>query len=815
MKSLKILERFAQCLRLETFFLKAPMTFRLFQLPGFFLGLASVFTAAAESKAPPQELVSYLNQHCYECHDEDVAKADLNLYDLAFDPESDENFKIWQRVFQRVRDDEMPPPKVKDRPKRPEAKAFMTALRKPLIDADRRDIAKNGRVQARRLTRVEYEHTIHDLLGVDIPLVNLLPEDPESGGFETVAEGQQLSHHQLARYLDVADIALAEAFKRMGKGDEDFKKFFSPEQLAKKGGGNYRGPDLRDGKSISWPLSLQFFGRMPATTVPADGWYRITLKDVHAINPGADGAVWGTLRSGACGSSAPILYMIGIVEATTTPRDITFEAWIQDDHMLELKPNDATLRRPASGATGGNVSFKGRDLAKDGYSGIANRGIEIERIYPYADRTGVRRNLVGEAPWDEFKKDFPAAVEKLVPRFASRAFRRPVTEEQSAPYRALAQKALADGDSLTDALLLAYRAILCSPRFLTFVEAPGALDDHAIASRLSYALWVSMPDDTLTDLADKGQLKDPKVLAAQIERMLDDPKADRFIASYTDQWLKMKLIDFTTPDPRQFKTFDTVVQESMLAETRAYVAEMVTKDLGIDHLIDSDFMFLNGRLARHYQLKLPLKPGNGLQKVSLPSDKSKVRGGLLTQGAILKVTADGTHTSPVVRGVFVNERILGVHIPPPPPGIPAIEPDVRGAISIRDQLDKHRNNESCASCHKTIDPPGFVLESFDPVGGWRTKYGSSSKGAKVDPTGTTPDGAAFAGLHDWKKIYTERDSELAIGFTEKFLTYATGASIRFSDEAIVAATAEKSKEGGYGVRSLIREALLSPIFLKK
>ena len=791
------------------------MTFRPFQLPGIFLALTPVFTGAAEPKTSPQELVSYLNQHCYECHDEDVAKADLNLYDLAFDPESDENFKIWQRVFQRVREDEMPPAKVKDRPKRPESKAFMTALRKPLIDADRRDIAQNGRVLTRRLTRVEYEHTIHDLLGVDVPLVNLLPEDPESGGFETVAEGQQLSHHQLARYLDVADLALADAFKRLEKGDVEFKRFCTPKDLAKKGGGNYRGPDLRDGRSISWPLSLQFFGRMPATTVPADGWYRITLKDVQAINPGPEGAVWGTLRSGACGSSAPMLYMVGLVEATKTPRDVTFEAWIQDDHMLELKPNDASLRRPATGAKGGNVSFVGRDLEKDGYSGIANRGIQIERIYPYADRSVVRSNLLGDVKWEELKADPAAAVETLVPRFASRAFRRPVTAEQSAPYREIAQKVIADGASLNEALRIAYRAVLCSPRFLTFVEAPGALDDYAIVSRLSYALWTSMPDWTLTSLAKEGKLKDPKVLVAQVERMLKEPKADRFIVSFTDQWLKMKLIDFTTPDPRQFKTFDTVLQESMLAETRAFVAELIEKDLGIDTLIDSDFAFLNGRLARHYNLNVPVKPGNGLQKVSLPGGKEKVRGGLLTQGAVLKVTADGTHTSPVVRGVFVNERILGVHIPPPPPGVPAIEPDIRGAISIRDQLDKHRNNESCASCHRTIDPPGFVLESFDPIGGWRTKYGSSSKSAKVDPSGTTPEGDAFTDLQSWKNIYTNRDSELAVGFTEKFLTYATGAAIRFSDEAIVAATAEKSKDGGYGIRSLIRNALLSPIFLKK
>jgi hypothetical protein len=768
-----------------------------------FVSLAlSAFLCDSAFAAVP--VAAFLEGHCVECHDADVKKGGLDLTSLNFDKLDPASLKAWQQIFERVRDGEMPPKK-KAQPEKNEKDLFLAALKEPLLKTDQADIAANGRVRSRRLTRVEYEHTLHNLLGIDIPLKTLLPEDRASHGFETVADGQQLSHHQLARYLDVADLALDDAFDRATKGDATYAKHHTPEMLLKNRGGNYRGPELRNGESITWPIGLQFFGRTP-TWAPASGWYRITLRGVRGINPTADGAVWGTLRSGHCESNAPLLYMIGLVEATATPRDMTFEAWIEKDHRLELRPNDGTHKRAPTGAKGGNVSFVGRNLEKEGYAGIAHRGIDIERIYPIANADGVRKKLFGGDGLEALKAE---NIDKLVHRFATRAFRRPVTEAQSAPYREIAAKSLQEGDSVLEALRAAYRAILCSPRFLTFIEAPGPLDDHAIASRLSFALWCSMPDQELLELANQNKLHEPQLLAQQVERLLSHSKAKRFIASFTDQWLKLNQIDFTTPDTRLFRDFDPVVQESMLQETRAYFTELLRRDLSITSLIDSDFAFLNGRLARHYKADLALQSGEGLQKVSLKAEAK--RGGLVTQGAILKVTADGTSTSPVVRGVFINERILGNHIPPPPPGIPAIEPDIRGATSIRDQLDKHRNNESCASCHQTIDPPGFALENYDPVGIWRPGYGKDGKGAKIDPSGHTPEGATFTDLATWQQIYTQQPQHLARGFATHFLTYATGAPPRFSDEAALDDIAEKTTN----IRSIIREVVLSDIFRTK
>ena len=775
----------------------------------------------------PSVIADFTTDHCLACHDDSAAEGGLDLSTVGFQLNDPATFAKWQRVLERVRDGEMPP-ETEASPAPEEAHRFLEGLKGPLLESDRADVATRGRVRGRRLTRTEYEYTLYDLLGIDIPLENLLPQDSTALGFETIAETQQLSHHLLAVYLDVADIALNSAFDRAGRGDRREQQFFSPQTLAMRRGGNYRGPEDRDGKSISWPIGLQFFGRMYPTRFGEDGWYRITLRGVHAINPNANGVVWGTLRSGRCEASEPILYMIGLVEATTTPRDLVYEAWIRDQHCLELKPNDAELQRAPTGAKGGNVSFTGRDLAAEGYSGIVHEGILIERINPNGDDKVVRRHLFGEIdPESLAGEEVSNALGSLVSRFARRAFRRPLTDEIVAPYVEIGQQVLAETDSLLEALCASYRAILCSPRFLTFIESPGELDDHAIASRMSYALWTSLPDEELSSLADAGRLRDSSMMASQVERMLADPKSERFINSFTDQWLKLNQINFTTPDTKLYRMFDPVLQESMLQETRAFVSALIKNDLSVASLVDSDFTFANERLARHYQFfgasgealdsdhpdSFKIESGKGTQQIKLPG--AGHRGGLMGQAAILKVTADGTRTSPIVRGVFVNERILGEHIPPPPPGVPAIEPDIRGATSIRDQLDKHRSNESCAACHKLIDPPGFALENFDPIGGWRDRYGVGGKGVAVDASGTTPQGETFATPSDWKRIYVSQPEQLAHTFTSHFLTYATGAPIRFGDAETVAEIVKHASESEFGMKSLIQASIRSPIFLVK
>jgi len=759
------------------------------------------------------DLEPFLESHCYDCHDDIDSEGDLNLLDLKFDPSSPGNLKIWAEVFHRVELGEMPPKKEK----RPEAKAlknFLHSLEKPLTDAAQRNLDELGRVHGRRLTREEYEYSLHDLLGVDVPLKDHLTADQEEG-FENATSNQQMSHFHLDSYLRAADVALGEAFKRAEKGDATYKKVYSPKMLSHSRGGNYRGPELRNGKVISWTMTLQFVGRMYPTRVPADGWYRIAIADIDAVNPGADGTVWGVLQSSSGSSAEPLLYPVGLIEATKTPTTRTFEAWIRKGHCLILKP-DVGGAKNARISKGGHLEFRGHDLEKKGIQGIRFGEITVERIYPNASRWELRNKLFQGLTFKEIRTpdfDHEAAFKRLISGFSWRAFRGQSNPKRVAPYLALAKRTFAEKRDFAQALRSAYHAILCSPYFLTFVEEPGHLSDEALATRLSYLLWKSLPDDHLLKLAGDKKLRDPKVLSSQIDRMLAGKKSERFIKSFTGQWLDLRKIDFTQPDPRRFRLFDYPLQQSMLAETRAYIRELIHGNHSVQKLLSSDFAFLNTRLKRQYHLKnVPVEVGGGLQKVKVDP---MLRSGLLTQGSILKITADGSVTSPIIRGVWVNERILGRHIPPPPPNVPAVEPDIRGAVSIRDQLAKHSKDASCIACHAKIDPAGFALESFDPIGQFRKKYGTKKTSAKVDPSGVTPDGIPFPGFQGWRRIYLKKPEMLARSFASQFLQYATGGEIYFSDRGYLDEIVEQSRVRGFGIKSLIHASIKSPIFLKK
>ncbi len=342
------------------------------------------------------------------------------------------------------------------------------------------------------------------------------------------------------------------------------------------------------------------------------------------------------------------------------------------------------------------------------------------------------------------------------------------------------------------------------------------LDDHAVACRVSYLLWNSMPDDELSELADAGRLHDAEVLRAQVDRMLADRRGVNFVKDLAAEWLDLSLIDFTEPDRRMFPDFDIIVQQSMLDETHAFLESLLLDDLCVSHLIDADFTFLNSRLARYYGI--PGVAGDELRAVEILPEHH--RGGLLTQGAVLKVTANGTTTSPVIRGVWIAERLLGQRVPPPPSSVPAIEPDIRGTTTIREMLAKHRSDSSCASCHTKFDPPGFALENYDPAGQWREFYRqpgqrSKSRGLPVDASYALADGREFADVDGFQQLMLEDHSALARNIAEKLLTYGTGAAISFADRPAVDAIVASTAASDYGMRSLLHATIASPVFLSK
>ena len=381
-------------------------------------------------------------------------------------------------------------------------------------------------------------------------------------------------------------------------------------------------------------------------------------------------------------------------------------------------------------------------------------------------------------------------------------------------------------------MIATYSAVLASPEFLFHCGQPGELDDFALAERLSFFLSESIPDEVLSGLAQQSKLRDPKTLRTEVDRLLDKPESQRFVKAFLDAWLKLDEINDTDPDRDLFPEYagDWWLVNSMIEESHLYFADLIAGDRPARNVIDANYTFVDERLARHYGV--PGVFGPSFRRITLPEQSPY--GGILTQASVLKVTANGTVTSPILRGVYVMERLLGDPPSPPPPSVPAVEPDIRGAATIRELLKKHREDATCASCHRKIDPPGFALESFDVMGRWRENYRSLAHGAeriegvgrsgnefvhfigkKVDPSGVTPGGGRFDNILQFKKLLLQDEEAIARNLTEQLLVYATGAPVGFADRDDVSAILEKSRASEFGVRTIIHEIIQSPLFLRK
>lgn len=780
------------------------------------LGLTANVEAFGPGPLPMRQLIL---SHCMDCHQGESPEAGLDLQSLGSDLSDPKTFGTWVKVFDRIASGEMPPPSEAEPIEASQRSRFLTDCRDWLQEYQREQQQVVGRVPARRLTNLQLERTLQDLLGIDIPLSREMPEEPDTGHYSTVAEMQSISHFQLEQHLKIVDLALDEAFRRaLTPSDHQIRRMSAKEISRTRT--RTREPEYIDNAAVTWSSTLAFYGRLPATTADEDGWYRFRFQ-VSALNKPADQGVWSTIRSGQCVSSAPLMSWIGSFEATAVPREIVVEAWLPRGHMLEIRPGDRTLKM---------ARFQGGQSA-DGEGGSQNvPGIQIdwmdkERIHLSAGDDQIREWLFGDLEVDTARTPEDAKIQvanprqtghALVEQFAHRAFRRPATPEQLSGFKSIFDTTLRTGIPFTDALRSSYRAVLCSPRFLYFHEQPGKLDDYAIASRLSFLLWNSMPDTELIQLADAGRLSDPEVIRGQVSRMLETSRGRHFVEDFAREWLELSQIDFTEPDREQHPDFDMIVQHSMLDETHSFLQFLLSQNASLDHFVDCDFTFLNSRLARFYGLEGV--EGDEVRQVALnPGDR---RGGLLSQGAILKVTANGTNTSPVIRGVWVSKRILGQDVPPPPDSVPAIEPDIRGAKSIREQLEKHRSQPDCAVCHRKVDAPGFALENYDAAGKWRDFYPKKSgkgitKGSRIDASYTTAAGEEFEDVLEFRKIAAARPEVLAANLAKHLLIYGTGADISFADREEIEQIVRRAEQNHFGMRSILDEVVLSRIFLSK
>ena len=557
-------------------------------------------------------------------------------------------------------------------------------------------------------------------------------------------------------------------------------------------------------------------------------------------------------------------------EFDLTPEPAVHEldpVWLQGGQTVVTDAVRLFRSRPA-----GALGWTNPLARRDGIPAVAFRWIEVEGpLYDEASRAGYRL-LFGDRPMKTVTPDAHGVVvrvinpvapgrgggggrgaqpaksvmvdvessnpladgERLLRGFMDRAFRRPVAETEVQRYLTLFQQRLTAEGGFASALRATYTAVLASPDFVFVDAAPGPLDDYALATRLALFLWNSTPDDLLRQRAARGELRRPDVLRAETDRMLADPKADRFIEAFLDYWLDLRKMNDSTPSETLYADYylDDALTEAAVDETRAYFRDLLQRDLPARQIVDSDFTWLNERLAAHYGV--PDVNGVAMRRVTLPP--ASPRGGFLTQASVLKVTANGTTTSPVLRGKWIVERILALPLPPPPAAVPAVEPDLRGAVTIRQQLDKHRADESCASCHRKIDPAGFALESFDVLGGWRDRYRSepgtelpdtfgrfgkngSPLGFRltlpVEPGGQLPDGRAFADVRELKSLLLKDEAQLARNLARQLLVYATGAPERFGDRAALEQIVQRTKVTEYGVRSLVHALIQSELFLNK
>ena len=792
-----------------------------------------------------------IEQTCFECHDQETAKGDVNLSALPFNPADHHNRERWAHIYDVIAKGEMPPKKKALDPA--ERQKLAREISGPLLAADEADIKDNGRGPRRRLNRDEYEQNLRALLKLpDLDIRDMLPADREGHHFNKTSATLDMSRVQLTAYLEAAEVALRQA---MNDGVQPTKPkmlrivgtslfpandtfgnkeamFFArggrslnAEELKAKDTAKDTTIELALFRSPHWP----YYGYPKGFVATKPGNYRVRFsarsvlqQKGYILTPATDPIpmTFRARKPSGPDVSGDVRATGGIMDIQPTPA--TYETTIRLLANETFEYSLLGLPVPlARNVQGGAPSYRYPPLPPGGQPGVAFQWMEIEGPIPPTSPAAAYRVL--------FPEHIPATDAKaLLRHFLSQAAREPVEEETFHQYERLIQARLDRKEPLNDALLAAYKAFLCSGHFL-YLREPTRADDHfAVADRLSHFLTNNRPDTRLRSLAQEGKLGDGQTLRKETERLLEDAHFDRFIRPFTDYWLNLRHVRRDEPDIRLYPEyrFDDYLVDSMAEETRTYFAGLIRDNLPAKSLVQADFIYANDRLARHYGLP-PLK-GSAMRKVTLPAGSPL--GGLITQAAILKVTSNGTTTSPVIRGAWVMERIIGDPAPPPPTNVPAVEPDIRGAKSIRDLLARHTKDPSCANCHARFDPAGFALENFDILGGWRPRYRGLELGDKVtgidraghdfsytladvvDASGKLRDGRAFKDVRELKAHFAADDRQLARNLLHQFVLYATGTPVRFADRTKIEAILDACAQDGYRIRDLLHGFIQSPLF---
>jgi mono/diheme cytochrome c family protein len=810
---------------------------------------AAALASAARPARAAEPINVFLDRHCLRCHNAKSQEGDFRLDTLPRDFTVSQNAERWAEVMGRVNSGEMPPEE-EPRPTTAEIESAVGWISTQIRESESARMAGRGAVSHYRLSRDEYAHTVYDLLGVrfDVTLPGTLHEDPRWHGFERIGSLLSLSPSQVDRYFKAGQVVLNRAFpptvvpstivRTPAHEGRQFEEPGLAERMRRVIGPGFES----NGKYSHWA------GTPPGAP---GGFYRCRVQLSGLPSPKGIAphlSVWDPVLKKS-------IFDVDVVAPEKEPVIIEFEAYLQDMGLLKFV-NEVAFPFPKgtpkylTPLIPGSKELRGLD--RNAYQLFDDEG---RALFPLllidwvewegpitteaelAKRKGLLPDFAADAPKTkeqqakdqtaprEVTSDEEQASRQALQAFADRAWRRPVAAEEVERYVGVFRSECAAGRSRRQAHLNAMLGILMSKNFYYLVEgqdpggaAPGTrsrprISDFELASRLSYFLWSSMPDEELFAAAKAGTLHEPEQLRAQVKRMLADPKTKRFTDSFPAQWLQLYRVGMFAPDEELYPEYDLWLEKSMVLETTGFFREVFEQDLSIRNFLDSDWTILNPRLARHYELP-PLQK-SGFQKVALRPENH--RGGLLTMGSVLSLSSDGTRHRPVHRGVWVSEAIFGKTPPPPPANVEPIEPvpSDQPKATIRMQLESHATNASCAACHQKIDPLGFAFENYDAIGRWRTEElvtSGQGENPPVNATGKLADGRSYDGPAEFRKLLTADVDVFAEAFVENLATYALRRAMSIDDREQLREIAKRSAASDYRLRQVLENLMLSDLF---
>lgn len=732
-----------------------------------------------------------ITKYCLDCHTGEEAEAGLSLEKYTTRSSILKQREAWEKIVQRIQIQSMPPKDAGALPTDAEREAILEWFDEALYGIDCSGDVNPGRVTIRRLNRNEYNNTIRDLLGVDFKPAKNFPSDDVGYGFDNIGDVLSLPPLLMEKYLDAAEqisekaiyANTADSFPWTEIPDKNFSKKGAVTLRKRSAGFHSRG-------TLSAIINLKEPGK-----------YELQIEAAQTPS-GTEAAKMEVKLDGKLLKTFQVKASRDDPEKYTMPKPLSLP---KGKHILAITfLNDF-------------YDPKGPPKKRD------------RNLYVF--------NVKYRGPLGKLPTDLPAfhtkiisctpgagrsiryCAERIMRRFSERAFRRPVSRDEIRPIVELVEATVKSGNSFEQGIQVGIQAVLASPHFLFRIEGIHNLarsgsnriqniSHYEIATRLSYFLWSSMPDEKLFELAKQGRLNQPRTLQVQVKRMLKDPKSEAFIKNFAGQWLNLRNLEDLSPDPRKFRVFNGKLKNDMRRETEEFFAYIMREDRSVIEFINADYTFMNERLAKFYgndRVK-----GEEFQKVTL--DKTK-RAGLITQASILTLTSNPGRTSPVKRGKWIMETILGTPPPPPPPNVPELEESVgsKKNATLREQLALHRKIPGCAACHDQMDPLGLGFENFNAIGQWRTKEGRS----KIDSSGQLPNGQSFKSPIELIAILEQQKQGFCRSLTEKMLTYAVGRGVEYYDKCAIDEITSNFTAKGYRFSALVTEIVLSDPFLKR